>query len=158
MQLTKEYDYERRMAMMNMFMGEYNHTMDTKGRLIVPSKFRDLLGEEFVVTKGLDKCLFVFTEDKWNSVIENIDTLPITKSKARQFSRFLIGGATTCEIDKQGRILIPQNLREYAMLDKDAVLVGVGNRIEIWNKEACNAANDYDEIEELAEDLDELRF
>lgn len=144
--------------MIKMFMGEYNHTLDAKGRLIVPSKFRDLLGEEFVVTKGLDKCLFVFTEDKWNDVIDSIDNLPITKGKARQFSRFLIGGAATCEIDKQGRILIPQNLREYAGLDKDAMLVGVGNRIEIWNKEAWDEFNDYDEIEELAEDLDELRF
>ncbi len=144
--------------MISMFMGEYNHTMDTKGRLIVPSKFRELLGDEFVVTKGLDKCLFVFTADKWTSVIESIDSLPITKGKARQFSRFLIGGAGTCEIDKQGRILIPQNLREYAKLDKEAILVGVGNRIEIWNKDEWEELNNYDEIEEIAEDLEELRF
>lgn len=144
--------------MISMFMGEYNHTMDAKGRLIVPSKFRELLGDEFVVTKGLDRCLFVFTENKWNSVIESLDTLPLTKGKARQFSRFLVGGSSLCEIDKQGRILIQQNLREYAGLDKDVVLVGVGSRIEIWDKKAWEEANDYDEIEEIAEGLEELRF
>ena len=145
--------------MMNqLFMGEYNHTMDAKGRLIVPAKFREAGGDKFIVTKGLDSCLFVFTEEKWESVVASIGHMSLTNKDARSFSRFLIGGAGECEVDKQGRILIPNNLRSYARLEKDVVLVGVGSRVEIWNREAWESASEYDGIEELAEGLEELRF
>ena len=110
------------------------------------------------MTKGLDSCLFVFTEEKWASVVASIGHMSLTNKDARSFSRFLIGGAGECEVDKQGRILIPGNLRTYAHLEKDVVLVGVGTRVEIWNREAWESASDYEGIEELAEGLEELRF
>ncbi|MDI9241335.1 division/cell wall cluster transcriptional repressor MraZ [Fusibacillus kribbianus] len=144
--------------MTNQFMGEYNHTMDAKGRLIVPARFREAGGDKFIVTKGLDKCLFVFTEDKWSSVVSSISHMPLTSGNARKFSRFFIGSAGECEVDKQGRILIPASLRAYADLAKDVVLVGVGSRVEIWNKDAWDDASEYDGIEEIAEGLEELRF
>ena len=118
-----------------MFMGEYNHTVDAKGRLIVPSKFREQLGDEFVITKGLDNCLFVYDNSEWTALEEKLRALPITNTAGRKFSRFLLGSAATCEVDKQGRILLPSVLREFAGIGKDAVLVGVGSRIEIWNKD-----------------------
>ena len=121
-----------------MFMGEYNHTVDAKGRLIVPSKFREQLGDEFVITKGLDNCLFVYDNSEWAALEEKLRALPITNTAGRKFSRFLLGSAATCEVDKQGRILLPSVLREFAGIGKDAVLVGVGSRIEIWNKDGIN--------------------
>lgn len=139
-----------------MFMGEYNHTLDNKGRLIVPSKFRELLGEVFVVTKGLDGCLFVYAKSDWDILEEKIKGLPLANANARKFSRFFLGGATNCDVDKQGRILIPGNLRGFAGLEKDAVLVGVGNRIEIWDKETWIKTNVYDDMEEIAENMEGL--
>ena len=99
-----------------MFIGEYNHTIDAKGRLIVPSKFRELLGSEFVVTKGLDGCLFVYPNEEWVTIEEKFKSIPLTTKDARKFSRFFFAGATSCEVDRQGRILLPQVLREYADL------------------------------------------
>lgn len=125
-----------------MFMGEYNHTIDAKGRMIVPSKFREQLGNEFVVTKGLDGCLFVYPNEEWHNIEEKFRTVPLTTKDARKFSRFFFAGAATCELDKQGRILIPPVLREFADLQKDVVSVGVLNRIEIWSKDnwlECNS-------------------
>ena len=116
---------------MHMFMGEYNHTIDAKGRLIIPSKFREILGDAFVVTKGLDGCLFVYDNEEWKRFEEKLRSLPITNKEARQFVRFFLAGATEAEVDKQGRILIPNVLREFAEITKDVVLVGVGSRIEI---------------------------
>jgi len=139
-----------------MFMGEYNHTVDAKGRLIVPSKFREQLGEEFVVTKGLDGCLFVYENTEWKALEEKLHALPLTNANARKFSRFFLAGATTCEVDKQGRILLPAILREFAKIDKDAVLVGVGSRIEIWSREIWNQSNTYDDMEEIAENMEGL--
>lgn len=139
-----------------MFIGEYSHTLDNKGRLIVPSKFRELLGEVFVVTKGLDGCLFVYAKSDWDILEEKIKGLPLSNANARKFSRFFLGGATNCDVDKQGRILIPANLRGFAGLEKDAVLVGVGNRIEIWDKETWNETNVYDDMEEIAENIEGL--
>lgn len=139
-----------------MFMGEYNHTVDAKGRLIVPSKFREQLGEEFVVTKGLDGCLFVYENSEWKALEEKLHTLPLTNANARKFSRFFLAGATSCEVDKQGRILLPAVLRDFAKIDKDAVLVGVGSRIEIWSKENWIANNTYDDMEEIAENMEGL--
>ncbi len=139
-----------------MFMGEYNHTIDTKGRLIVPSKFREILGDEFVVTKGLDGCLFVYPNEEWHTFEEKLRTLPLTNKNARQFSRFFLAGAATCEVDKQGRILIPGVLREFAELEKDVVLVGVLSRIEIWSKTKWMDSNVYDDMEDIAEQMEEL--
>ncbi len=132
-----------------MFMGEYSHTIDAKGRLIVPSKFRELLGNEFVVTKGLDGCLFVYPNQEWNSIEEKFRNIPLTTKDARKFSRFFFAGAAVCEVDKQGRILLPQVLREFADLQKDIVLVGVLSRIEIWSRERWQDANTYDDMDEM---------
>ena len=139
-----------------MFMGEYNHTVDAKGRLIVPSKFREQLGDEFVVTKGLDGCLFVYENTEWKALEEKLNALPLTNANARKFSRFFLAGATTCEVDKQGRILLPAVLREFARIDKDAVLVGVGCRIEIWSRDNWDQSNTYDDMEEIAENMEGL--
>lgn len=139
-----------------MFMGEYNHTVDQKGRLIVPSKFRELLGDEFVVTKGLDGCLFVYPNEEWKNIEEKFRTVPLTTKDARKFSRFFFAGAATCEVDKQGRILIPPVLREFADLQKDIVSVGVLNRIEIWSKDRWLETNSYDDMDEIAEHMAEL--
>ena len=138
-----------------MFMGEYNHTIDAKGRVIVPSKFRETLGDEFVVTKGLDGCLFVYDNNEWAAFEEKLKSLPITNKDARQFVRFFLAGAASVEVDKQGRILIPTNLRSHAGLLKDAVLVGVASKIEIWSKERWDS-NNYDDMDEIAEKLEEL--
>ena len=139
-----------------MFMGEYSHNIDAKGRMIVPSKFREQLGDEFVVTKGLDGCLFVYPNEEWQNIEEKFRNVPLTSKDARKFSRFFFAGATTCEVDKQGRILLPAVLREFAGIEKDAVLVGVGSRIEIWSKDAWTAANTYDDMEEIAENMEGL--
>ncbi len=139
-----------------MFMGEYNHTVDAKGRIIVPSKFREQLGDEFVVTKGLDGCLFVYENSEWKNLEDKLHTLPLTNANARKFTRFFLAGATSCEVDKQGRILLPAVLREFAHIDKEAVLVGVGSRIEIWSRENWQAANSYDDVEEIAEHMEGL--
>ena len=139
-----------------MFMGEYNHTVDAKGRLIVPSKFREQLGDEFVVTKGLDGCLFVYENTEWKVLEEKLHTLPLTNANATKFSRFFLAGATSCEVDKQGRIVRPQILRDFAGIEKEAVLVGVGSRIEIWSRERWLEANSYDDMEEIAENMEGL--
>ena len=143
-----------------MFMGEYNHTIDPKGRLIIPAKFREALGDEFVVTKGLDGCLFVYANTEWNNFEEKLRTLPLTNKNARQFTRFFLAGAAACEVDKQGRILIPQVLREFAKLEKDVVLVGVASRIEIWSKEVWEESiSNYDtDMDEVAENMENLGF
>ena len=139
-----------------MFMGEYNHTVDTKGRLIIPSKFREQLGEEFIVTKGLDGCLFVFPQDEWQAFEEKLRALPLTQKGARQFTRFFVAGATPCELDKQGRILLPATLREIAGLDKDVVLAGMLNRIEIWSKDKWTENNACGDMDDIAEQMTQL--
>ncbi|MGI6148547.1 MAG: division/cell wall cluster transcriptional repressor MraZ [Firmicutes bacterium] len=141
-----------------MFMGEYQHTLDTKGRLIVPAKFREALGTGAVLTRGLDNCLFLFPHEEWLALEEKLKSLPLTKAGARQFVRFLFSGATDCELDKQGRIVVPQHLREYAEIQKDAVVIGVSNRVEIWSKERweaymVEAAESYETIAESIVDL-----
>ena len=143
-----------------MFMGEYSHTIDTKGRLIIPSKFREELGEAFVVTKGLDGCLFVFSDEEWKAFEIKLKSLPLTNKNARQFARFFVAGATPCELDKQGRILLPATLREFAGLEKDVVLTGMLNRIEIWSKEKWNENNSLDDVamDEIAEQMTDLGF
>jgi MraZ protein len=127
-------------------IGEYEHSLDTKGRLILPAKIREDMGETFIVTKGLDGCLFGFSQTEWANFEEKLKTLPLTNKNARDFVRFFLSGATECEMDKQGRFLIVANLREYANLEKDAVIIGVGTRIEIWNKEKWKAYNSDENI------------
>lgn len=136
-----------------MFKGEFNHTIDTKGRMIVPAKFRDALGETFVVTKGLDGCLFVYPNEEWEKIEEKFSRIPMTTKDARKFSRFFFAGASDCELDKQGRTLIPSTLREFAGLEKEVVMVGVLTRIEIWSKERWDEQNSYDDMDEVAEHM-----
>lgn len=141
-----------------MFMGEYQHTLDDKGRLIMPVKFRDGLGEVFVVTRGLDNCLFVYPNDEWRILEEKLKTLPMTSKDARAFVRFFFSGATECELDKSGRISLPQNLREYSGLEKEVVVIGVSNRIELWAKEKWDdyMSDTADSYEEIAETMERL--
>lgn len=139
-----------------MFMGEYNHTIDAKGRLIVPSRFREILGDAFVVTEGLDGYLFVDDNEEWKLSEETLRALPITNKEARQFVRFFLAGAAEVEVDKQGRILIPNVLREFAGLAKDVALVGVGSRIEIWSRERFEDTAAFDDMDEIAEHMAEL--
>ena len=117
-----------------MFIGEYHHSVDEKGRLIIPSKLRDDLGEHFILTRGLDGCLFIYPNNEWNNVINKYKELPNVK-EARNFMRFFLSGATNCEFDKQGRINIPSPLINYANLKKDCIIIGVNDRLEIWSKE-----------------------
>ena len=139
-----------------MFMGEYNHTIDAKGRLIIPSRFRELLGEEFVLTRGLDGCLSIYPMDEWVAFEEKLRALPLTNKDARTFSRFFVAGATTCQLDKQGRILVPQTLRQFAGLDKDVVLTGNLNRIEAWSKEKRSENCNYDDMDSIAESMQNI--
>ncbi|MBR2784830.1 MAG: division/cell wall cluster transcriptional repressor MraZ [Clostridia bacterium] len=119
-----------------MLLGEYRHNVDVKGRVSVPSKFRDDLGQSFVVTKGLDNCLFMYSKAEWETFEEKLKQLPLTNADARTFIRFFFAGATEVEVDKQGRINIPQVLRDYAGIKKDVVIAGVATRAEIWDSEA----------------------
>lgn len=141
-----------------MFIGEYNHTLDTKGRLIMPSKFRESLGYEFVMTKGLDNCLFVYPKEEWKVLEEKLKSLPLTNKDARAFIRFFFSGATECNLDKQGRVLIPSNLRTHSKLNKDAVIIGVSTRLEIWSSDEWTEYNDDDNLsyESIAEKMAEL--
>ncbi|MBM7571726.1 MraZ protein [Aquibacillus albus] len=127
-------------------MGEFQHNIDTKGRIIVPAKFREGLGDIFVLTRGLDQCLFAYPMNEWRILEEKLKKLPLTKKDARAFTRFFFSGAVECEVDKQGRINIPAPLRKYAQLEKECVVIGVSNRIEFW-------AND--EWEDYFEDSEE---
>lgn len=140
-----------------MFIGEYAHALDNKNRIIIPSKFREGLGDKFIVTKGLDGCLYAYTMEDWNVLEEKLKKLPLTSKDARAFVRFFFSGANESEIDKQGRTLIPQNLIEYAEIKKDIVSIGVSNRIEIWSKEKWEEYNnsniDYDSIAEKMSEL-----
>lgn len=140
-----------------MFMGEYHHTIDEKGRLILPAKFRAELGEKFIITRGLDaeKCLYVYSMSDWNRIVAKLNTLPFTKKDARIFVRTFFSGATECEFDRQGRINITSPLVSYADLQKDCVVIGANDRIEIWSKERWdNFFNANSEmVEEIAEHL-----
>jgi len=136
-------------------MGEYQHSVDTKGRLIVPSKFREALGDSFVITRGLDNCLFGYPMDEWRKLEEKLKSLPMTKKDARAFARFFFSGATEVEVDKQGRINIPSPLIQHANLEKECVVVGVGERLEIWSEKAWDNFFDTnkDNMSDIAENL-----
>jgi len=141
------------------FIGEYQHTMDGKGRLFIPAKFREGLGDRFVVTKGLDRCLFLYSLDEWALMEMKLRRLPLAKADARAFARLFFAGAAELEVDKQGRILIPANLREYAGLTKDVAVIGVASRVEIWDhgewlRYSGEAGGSFEEIAEKIVDLD----
>ena len=136
-----------------MFMCEYNHTVDAKGRLIIPAKFREALGDEFVVCKGLDDCLYVYSNQDWEAFAKQLTSLPLTDKDARQFVRFFMSGASQVEVDKQGRILVPPSLRTYAQLDKEVILAGAGHRIEIWDKDRWESISLDDDMNEISEKM-----
>lgn len=142
--------------MIFMFMSEYNHSIDAKGRLIVPAKFREQLGDSFVVTQGLDGCLFVYANEEWKRFEDKLRQLPLTNPAARKFSRFFLAGAVQCEVDRQGRILIPAKLRKAAGLTKDVILAGVGERIEIWDRERWEASSTYEDMNDVAAGMEGL--
>lgn len=136
-----------------MLIGEFEHSLDAKGRLIMPAKLRESIGDTFVVTKGLDGCLFAFSITEWTNFEEKLKSLPLSNKNSREFVRFFLSGATECEIDKQGRFLIPNNLREAAKLEKEAVIIGVGTRLEIWNKENWKKCDETISVDEIAENM-----
>ncbi|GAA0135896.1 division/cell wall cluster transcriptional repressor MraZ [Paenibacillus sp. YSY-4.3] len=143
-----------------MFMGEFQHSIDDKGRIIIPAKFRDLLGASFVVTRGLDQCLFVYPMQEWQVLEQKLKALPLMKSDARAFTRFFFSGATECEWDKQGRVNLPGNLRQYAKLEKDCVVLGVSNRVEIWSRDTWEQyfQQSEDTFNDIAEKLVDFNF
>ena len=138
-----------------MLIGEYEHSLDVKGRLIMPAKLREDIGDNFILTKGLDGCLFGFSKKEWEQFEEKLKSLPLTNKNARDFVRFFLSGAIECEIDKQGRFLIASNLREYASMEKEVVIIGVGTRIEFWSKDKWLNYNSDDNMSanDLAENM-----
>ena len=139
-----------------MLIGEYEHSLDTKGRLIMPAKLRETIGEKYKLTKGLDGCLFAFSLVEWANFEQKLRTLPISNKDARAFSRFFFAGAIECEIDKQGRFLISSNLREFANLDKDIIIVGMDSRIEIWSKDKWQQCDSDISADDIAEKMEML--
>ena len=139
-----------------MLIGEYEHSLDSKNRIIMPSKFRDDIGEKFIVTKGLDGCLFAYSISEWKNFEEKLRSLPLSNKDARAFSRFFFAGATDCLLDKQGRFLIPANLIEFAGLEKDLVIVGMNSRIEIWAKSKWKSVDEQISADEIAEKMEML--
>jgi MraZ protein len=140
------------------FMGEYRHSLDDKGRLFIPARMRELLGARFVITKGLDRCLFLYSGKEWEGVQERLAQLPLSSSEARAFARFFFSGASECEPDKQGRILVPGILRQYAVLQRETVIVGVATRVEIWPADGWQSYAEETQAspETLAENLGRL--
>ena len=138
------------------FTGEYRHNLDAKGRLIIPARFRDQLGDEFTVTRSLDGCLAMYAAPEWQALEEKLNALPMTNEKARSLKRFLLGSAAICELDKQGRILLPQVLRDRAGLDKDITLLGVGDHIEIWDTNTYEEKYSFDDEAALEADWEGL--
>ncbi len=141
-----------------MLTGEFNHSIDAKGRLIIPSKFREILGDDFVITKGLDGCLFLYPANEWKIFEEKLRTLPLTNKNARTFTRFFLGSAVDGGLDKQGRVLISSALRAFAGLDKEVVLVGVLDRVEIWDKAKWDENNTEveDNMDDIAAHMEDL--
>lgn len=143
-----------------MLMGEYHHSIDNKGRIIIPSKFRDELGEKFILTRGLDGCLFVYPNNEWTNIVNKLKELPFTKKDARSFVRFFLSGATEVEFDKQGRINIPAPLITAAELAKDCIIIGVNDRLEIWSKDRWQEFINKNEesLSDIAENLFETNI
>ena len=143
-----------------MLIGEYRHNIDDKGRITIPSKFREEIGMKFVVTRGLDECLFVYSMDNWNKIVSKLQTLPFTKKDARTFMRFFLSGATVCEFDKQGRINLSNSLIEYAGIQKECTIIGVNDRLEIWASEKLDTIMEENTLNfsDIAENLFEGDF
>ncbi|MGL5043152.1 MAG: division/cell wall cluster transcriptional repressor MraZ [Culicoidibacterales bacterium] len=143
-----------------MLIGEFHHSLDVKSRLIVPVKFREEIGRTFVMTRGLEGCLFVFSQKEWENISDKMATMPLMKKQARQFSRMFLSGAAEVDVDKNGRFIIPQVLQNFAQLEKDCVIIGVQDRLEIWSKsrwtEFCE--DSFDQYEEIAEQLIEFEI
>lgn len=138
-----------------MLIGEYHHNIDEKGRLIIPSKFRDEIGKDFIVTRGLDGCLFIYSRGQWDKIVAKLQTLPFTKKDARTFNRFFLSSATVCEFDRQGRINIPSNLINYANIQKECTIIGVNDRLEVWASDKFDTLIEENTalIDEVAENL-----
>ncbi len=138
-----------------MFLGEYHHSIDDKGRLIIPAKFRSELGDKFIITRGIENCLFAYPEKRWEEIVHKLESLPFTKKDARNFTRFFLSGATVAEFDKQGRVNITSPLINYASIEKDCVIIGTGDRLEIWSEDAWNSFFDSASINmsDIAENL-----
>ena len=138
-----------------MFIGEYHHTIDDKGRIIIPAKFRDELGSSFIVTRGIEACLFVYPNGNWDKICEKLNSLPFTRKDARVFNRFFMSGATNVELDKQGRINISAPLVSYANLTKECVVIGTGDRLEIWSQDDWNSFfnSNKDSMSDIADNL-----
>ena len=138
-----------------MFFGEYVHNIDDKGRLIIPSKFRESLSGEFVLTKGLDGCLFVFSLEEWENFEDKLKALPISDKNARAFTRFFFAGAADCELDRQGRVSVPASLRKYAKINKEVTVIGVSNRLEIWDSVLWKEYNQSEDLnyDDIAENM-----
>ena len=139
-----------------MFIGEYHHTIDEKKRLIIPTKFRNDLGKEFIITRGIDKCLYVYSKSSWDEITNKLQTLPFTRKNAREFNRFFLSGATLAELDKSGRVLLTSPQISYANITKECVIVGVGERIEIWPLDGWNEF--YESARENMSDIAENLF
>jgi MraZ protein len=141
-----------------MFIGEYQHSIDEKGRLAIPVKFRDGVGSGVVVTRGLDNCLFVFPMDEWKKLAEKLSSLPLSQSNSRAFARLMLAGAMDVEVDRQGRVVVPEYLRRYAKLGKDVVVAGLYGRIEIWGRSAWEKykAKTEKDSNDIAEKMGEL--
>ncbi|HAE80432.1 MAG: division/cell wall cluster transcriptional repressor MraZ [Clostridium sp.] len=135
-------------------LGQYDHTIDAKGRIIIPAKFREQMGDDFIITKGLDHQLFVYAPDEWNLFEAKLRALPISNPQARKLSRFFLVGASDVTVDKQGRITLPMQLREFAGITRDVLLAGVGNHLEIWNPDRYNELNTYEDMDEVAMSLE----
>ena len=138
-----------------MFMGEYHHNIDEKGRIVMPSKFRDALGNNFVIAKGLEKCLYVYSSKDWERLVSKLDTLPFTKKDARTFIRSFFSGATECEFDRQGRTCVTSPLVHYAGLNRECVIIGANDRIEIWDKDSWDKflSENEENLSNIAENL-----
>ena len=138
-----------------MFMGEYHHNLDEKSRLVIPSLFRKELGNKFVITRGIEKCLYVYSNSEWQKIVDKLQELPFTKKDARTFIRAFFSGASYCEIDKSGRIVLTSNIKDYANIKKDCVIIGANNRVEIWDKELWNEeiSSKAEELSDIAENL-----
>ena len=138
------------------FISQYAHSLDAKGRLIIPARYREELNEEARLTVGLDHCLFIFKGEDWQALVAKLNTIPISNRNGRKFARLLMSNAFPCEMDKQGRVVIPQVLRDYAGLEKDVVLAGVGNRIEVWDSKTWAESVTYDDMDEIAGNMEDL--
>ena len=142
------------------FTGEYQHTLDQKSRVIIPAKFREGLGDTFMITRGLDRCIFVYHLKEWERVEQKVKELPMTRRDVRAFTRYFFSGAAEVEIDRQGRVLLPQSLREYAAIEKEVMVIGVSNRVEVWGAEAWKEYTSAENLdfEAAAEELADIVF